>query len=167
MSLSRPLWKWDTWMMHIIVCCPSWQLQSHQFTSKHISTVSATTDTLETNSDWCYRCKRPFLPILISLWSLQSVGTLSGVMAILFDTGIVIVTILKTLTISRLRKGVKALGKQSLVGLLIKQGVQISLLLVGILLNLNKVWSDMGNSACLPLWMCLTTVQIYAYCDAH
>jgi len=79
------------------------------------------------------------------------VGTLSGVMAILFDTGIVIVTILKTLTIFRLRKGVKVLQEQSLVSLLNQQGENISLLVVEILLNLNKVWSDMGNSACLPL----------------
>ena len=66
-------------------------------------------------------------------------GTLSGVMAILFDTGIVIVTILNTLTIMRLRKGVKGLEKQSLVSFLIQQGGHISLLVVKILLNLNKV----------------------------
>jgi len=53
-------------------------------------------------------------------------------MAILFDTAIVIVTILKTLTILRLRKGVKALEKKSLVSLLIQQGEHMSLLVVEI-----------------------------------
>ena len=72
-------------------------------------------------------------------------------------------SILKTLTILRLRKGVKVLQERSLVGLLNQQGEHIALLVVEILLNLSKVWSDMGNSACLPFFMYLTTVQICAY----
>jgi len=97
---------------------------------------------------------------------LNPVRTLGGLMAILFDTGIVIVTILKTLTILRLKKGLKTLERQSLVSLLIQQGEHHSLLVVEILLNLNKVWSDMGNSACLPPFMYLTIVQICAYGDS-
>ena len=75
----------------------------------------------------------------------NQVGTLSGVITILFDTAVVAVTTFNTLAILRLQKGVNILKDQSLVGVLIQQGVYISLL-VDVLLNAKKVWSDMGNS---------------------
>ena len=75
----------------------------------------------------------------------NQVDTLSGVIAILFDTAVVAVTTFNTLAILRLQKGVTFLKDQSLVGVLIQQGAHISLL-VDILLNAKKVWSDMGKS---------------------
>ena len=75
----------------------------------------------------------------------NQVGTLSGIITILFDTAVVAVTTFNTLAILRLQKGFNVLKDQSLVGVLIQQGVWISLLL-DVLLNAKKVWSDMGNS---------------------
>ena len=75
----------------------------------------------------------------------NQVDTLNGVITILFDTAVVAVTTFNTLAILRLQKGINVLKDQSLVGVLIQQGVHISLL-VDILLNAMKVWSDMGRS---------------------
>ena len=75
----------------------------------------------------------------------NQVETLTGVITILFDTEVVAVTTFNTLAILRLQKGVNILKTQSLVGVLIQQGAHISLL-VDVLLNAKKVWSDMGKS---------------------
>ena len=59
-------------------------------------------------------------------------------MNILFDTAVVAVTTFHTLAILRLRKGINVLNNQSLAGVLIQQGMHISLV-VGELLTAQKV----------------------------
>ena len=78
-------------------------------------------------------------------------------MTILFDTAAVAVTTFHTLAILRLRKGINVLNNQSLSGVLIQQGMHISLV-VGELLTAKKVWSDMGNSHFLPSFLHLNIV---------
>ena len=53
----------------------------------------------------------------------NQVGTLSGIITILFDTAVVAVTTFNTLAILRLQKGINVLKDRSLVGVLIQQGV--------------------------------------------
>ena len=89
--------------------------------------------------------------------SLNQVDTLNGVMIILFDTVVVAVTTFHTLAILRLQKGINVLNNQSLSGVLIQQGMHISLV-VGELLTAKKVWSDMGNSHFLPSFLRLSIV---------
>ena len=69
--------------------------------------------------------------------ALNQVETLNGVMIILFDTAVVAVTIFHTLAILRLQKGVNVLTNQSLAGVLIQQGMHISLV-VGELLKQRR-----------------------------
>ena len=70
--------------------------------------------------------------------ALNQVNTLDGVMVILFDTAVVAVTTFHTLAILRLQKGANVLNNQSLAGVLIQQGMHISLV-VGDLLKAKKV----------------------------
>ena len=88
---------------------------------------------------------------------LNQVDTLNGVMTILFDTVVVAVTTFHTLAILRLQKEVNDPNNQSLAGVLIQQGMHISLV-VGELLTAKKVWSDMGNSHFLPSFLHLNIV---------
>ena len=66
--------------------------------------------------------------------ALNQVETLNGVMIILFDTVVVAVTTFHTSAILRLQKGVNDLNNYSFAGVLIQQGMHISLI-VGELLK--------------------------------
>ena len=120
-------------------------MQPRKHTNKHVIPVSTCLDFLQIHPDYFYRCKRPCLLISFLSDAHNQVGTLSGIITILFDTAVVAVTTFNTLAILRLQKGVNIQKAQSLVGVLIQQGVHISLL-VDVLLNAMKVWLDMGNS---------------------
>ena len=96
----------------------------------------------------------------------NQVGTLSGIITILFDTAVVAVTTFNTLAFLRLRKWVNVLKDQSLVGVLIQQGVNISLLL-DVLLKAKKVWSDMGKSHFMLSFIHLNIVQVCTHSHPH
>ena len=78
-------------------------------------------------------------------------------MVILFDTVVAAVTTFHTLAILRLQKGINVMNNQSLAGVLIQQGMHISLV-VDESLTAKKVWSDTGNSHFLPSFLHLNIV---------
>ena len=130
---------------HIIVFKHSQQLQPHKQASKHYIFVSTCTHFLQPSLISSTDVRDLAFVFQFVSDSHNQVATLSGVITILFDTAVVAATTFNTLAFLRLRKWVNVLKDQSLVGVLIQQGVNISLLL-DVLLKAKKVWSDMGKS---------------------
>ena len=72
--------------------------------------------------------------------------TINGVATILFDTGVLVVTVQNTIETIRLQRGVKIWQKKSLTGVFINQGEDFFFWWwINSSLNHNKVLSDMGT----------------------
>ena len=107
------------------------------------------------------------LPIPIDSEDLNQVGTLTGVVTILFDTAAVVVTSLKTIALLRYQKGVGVRHRQSLISLLLWQGVHVSCFVAEVFLNSNKVSPDTGMTPHLLPFMHLIPLQICPYGDSY
>ena len=99
----------------------------------------------------------------------KPVVILSGVFSIIFDTGVIAVTIQSTLTILRVQEGVNALQKQTLTSLLIQQGMHFILCIGESIAEMQTRLYQIRVSISLLLLssMHLAVVQICAYGHYH